>query len=153
MTAGDMNARRRIFRATTLTAALAMPAMLGGCVTALDYAESPDPSETARIAEIVRANAVYPRWEDFPTPLEDGPSADEAEAAVAQVRTIGVAQEAEAAALDWSIDDPGAFSAAITARVREVPVSADARRTQAEIEAFAARLRERGRAPPPIPRR
>ena len=46
-----------------------------------------------------------------------------------------------------------AVAAGVTARVRQAPVSIDALRTLAESEAFAAQLRERGRAPPPIPRR
>ena len=126
---------------------------LTGCVTALDVAESPDPAETARIAEIVRANAEYPRWQDFPQPGTDGPSPAEAQAAVAQVRAQGQALDAAVSVLDWTIDDPAAFAAGVTARVRQAPVSIDALRTLAEIEAFAAQLRERGRAPPPIPRR
>ena len=58
-----------------------------------------------------------------------------------------------AAALAGATGDPVAWAQAVQARVDAVPVAPVTQNTAAEIVEFARQTRERGRAPPPIPRR
>lgn len=150
MTGPEMNASA--WKKTGVPIAAAALVALGGCRTALDSAESADPAETARVAEIVNANRAYPRWERFPRTGGDGPTVEQVRAEVAALRADGAALQARIAAMP-PVDDPSGFEADVRARVEAVPVSPDARRTREEIEAFARGLRERARAPAPLPRR
>ena len=150
MTGPEMNASAP--KKTGVPIALAALAALGGCTTALDTAESGDPAETVRIAEIVNANRVYPRWEDFPAPGTDGPTVDQVRAEVGALRADGAALQARIAAMP-AVDDASCFEADVRARVDAVPVSPDAQRTREQIDSFARDLRDRARAPAPIPRR
>lgn len=150
MTGPEMNVRA--WKKTGLLivgAALVVP---GGCKTALDTAESADPAETVRIAEIVNANRVYPSWEDFPRRGTDGPTLDQVRSEVAALRADGAALQARIAAMP-AVDDATGFEADVRARVEAVPVSPDTQRTREQIDDFARGLRERARAPAPIPRR
>lgn len=150
MTGPEMNVRA--WKKTGLLivgAALVVP---GGCKTALDTAESADPAETVRIAEIVNANRVYPRWEDFPRRGTDGLTLDQVRSEVAALRADGAALQARIAAMP-AVDDATGFESDVRARVEAVPVSPDTQRTREQIDDFARGLRERARAPAPIPRR
>ncbi|HEV2082875.1 MAG TPA: hypothetical protein VGR32_10560 [Brevundimonas sp.] len=150
MTGPEMNASA--FKKTGVLVAGAAVVALGGCRTALDAAESADPAESARIAEIVNANRTFPRWEDFPRAGTDGPTIDQVRAEVGALRADGAALQARIAATP-PVDDPTGFEAEVRARVDAVPISPDTQRTREQIDAFARGLRERARAPAPIPRR
>ncbi|MES2834039.1 MAG: hypothetical protein V4707_04940 [Pseudomonadota bacterium] len=105
-----------------------------------------------RIAALVAENRDYPRWEDFPA-MSPAPEPVEVAARVNTLRVSGAGLEGEASRIEWTLSDSEAFAREIAARVAATPVSPDARATQADIDAFAQRLRDRGRAPPPVPRR
>ncbi|HEX8660541.1 MAG TPA: hypothetical protein VF686_01655, partial [Brevundimonas sp.] len=78
-------------------------------------------------------------------------------AIAAQVNTLRVTNSrlaGEVARIDWqTTGDPAAYAAEVQARVNAVPVAPVTAETQAEMDAFIARTRERGRAPPPVDRR
>ncbi len=65
----------------------------------------------------------------------------------------GGALGGEVARIDWTLGDAETLAAETRAQVGAVPVSPDAARTEAEIDAFAQSLRDRAKAPPPIDRR
>lgn len=150
MTGPEMNASA--VKKTGLLMAGAALLTVGGCRTALDVAESADPAESARIAEIVNANRVYPKWEDFPKRGTDGPTVDQVRSEVAGLRADAAALQGQVAAMP-AIDDVAALETDVRARVEAVPVSPDTQRTREQLDAFARDLRERARAPAPIPRR
>ncbi len=151
MTGPEMNART--WKKTVSGAGFVVLATLGGCQTALDVAESPDPGDTVRIAEVVNANRVYPRWEDFPGAGTDRISPTQVRGEVGALKAGADELEIQVAAIDWTGLDAGAITAGVRARVAAVPVSPDAARTRTEVEAFALTLRERARAPAPVHRR
>ncbi len=138
-------------------AALCAVVGVGLSVTACGTAFSPRTDETSpvapRVQALVDANREYPRWEDFPRQS----AVIEPRALAAQVNTLrvsGGALAGEVARLQWTeTGDPNAYAAETRARVNAVPVSPVTAETLAEIEAFARRTRDRGRAPPPIDRR
>jgi hypothetical protein len=152
MTAPDMNAPIRKF-AAALTAAAAA-AGLTACVGAFEPRTDARSPVAARVEALVAANRAYPRWADFPKALEPQP---EPAVIAARVATLGATggELAEAAArIEWlTTEDPAAFAQAVQARVAAVEVAPVTAETAAEIEEFARRTRERGRAPPPVPRR
>lgn len=150
MTGPEMNART--WKKTVSGAGFAVLATLGGCQTALDVAESPDPGDTVRIAEVVNANRVYPRWEDFPRAGTDGVSPAQVRAEVGALKSGAAELETRVAAIDWTGLDAGVITADVRARLSGVPVSPDAARTREDVEAFARDLRERARPPAPINR-
>lgn len=150
MTGPEMNASA--VKKTGLLMAGAALLAVGGCRTALDTAESADPAESARIAEIVNANRGYPRWEDFPKRGTDGPTVDQVRTEVASLRADAAALQGQVAAMP-AIDDMAGLESDVRARVEAVPISLDTQRTREQLDAFARDLRERARAPAPIPRR
>jgi len=150
MTGPEMNASA--VKKTGLLVAGAALLAVGGCRTALDVAESADPAESARIAEIVNANRVYPEWEDFPKRGIDGPTVDQVRTEVAGLRADAAALQGQVAAMP-AIDDVAGLETDVRARVEAVPISPDTQRTREQLDAFARDLRERARAPAPIPRR
>jgi hypothetical protein len=151
MTGPEMNARAMKKTGGPVVAAALIA--LGGCTTALDVAESADPEESARIAQIVELNRAYPRWEDFPQTGTDAPSVDQIRADVGALRSDAAALNAQTAAMPTLMSDPTAFEAGVRERVMSVPISPDTQRTREQIDAFAQDLRDRARAPAPIPRR
>jgi len=72
---------------------------------------------------------------------------------VDRLQAQGSALAQEAARIEWTMTDAEAEAAAVRAQVGAVPISPDAARTQADIEAFAQELRDRAKAPPPVDRR
>lgn len=146
-----MNALIRKF--ATLAAALCGTAGLTACAGAFDATTDADSPVAPRVQALVDANRGYPRWADFPR--AEAPPAPQAVAA--QVNTLKVSAGAlagEVSRIQWTLpEDPEAFAAETRARVGSVPVAPATAETQAEIEAFERRARERGRAPPPIDRR
>ena len=105
-----------------------------------------------RIAALVAENRDYPRWADFPTSTA-APAPMEVAARVSTLRVSGAGLEGEAARIAWTLSDSEAFARDIAARVAATPIAPETRATQADIDAFAQQLRDRGRAPPPVPRR
>lgn len=147
-----MNAPIRKF-AAALTAAAAT-AGLGACAGAFDPGTDASSPVAPRVEALVAANREYPRWADFPKSLEPQPAPSVIAARVATLGTAGGELEAAARRIEWlSNEDPAAFAAAVQARVESVEVAPVTAETAAEIEEFARRTRERGRAPPPVDRR
>lgn len=134
------------FTRNVIAAALAMTAL-----TACAVSEAP-PVEP-RVQAMIDANRAYPRWENFPAAPVDVP---EPVQIAGQVNALAIgrsALESEVARIEWTLADAEGWARAVTDRVNAVPVSPDAIRTREEIDAFARSLRDRGRAPPPVPRR
>lgn len=137
--------------------AVAVCGGLSACATAPKTALKADTADaapmTAEINALVEANRRYPRWADFPA----APTALPADAEIAgQVAGLGVEADdlaRERAALVWTLNDPAGFADAVSARVDSTQIAPVTRLTREMLDAFAADLRERGRAPPPIPRR
>lgn len=147
-----MNASIRKFAA--LLAIAGSAAALSACGGAFDPATDPDSPAAARVEALVAANREYPRWEDFPRRTEPLPAPQQIAARVEALEGASGELAAAAARIEWqTTGDAAAYAAAARARVEAVGVDPVTAETAAEIEAFARRARERGRAPPPIPRR
>lgn len=135
------------------TALASAPLALAVASCALTPRTDPVSPIAPRVQELVDANRHYPRWENFPKASTDLP--DPAQIAL-QARTLegqGGTLHSEVARIDWTLGDAEAMAAETRAQVGAVPVSPDAARTEAEIDAFAQALRDRAKAPPPIDRR
>ncbi len=148
MTATDMKAPDLIF--PTLILAVAG---LGGCAAGFSPATDAASPLAPRVEALVAENREYPRWADFPRHAPDGLTP----AAVAE-RAGGLRAEsgalAEAVArIDWTLADPAGFEAETRERLRAGLPPPIVVMTPEEIEALGRRLRDRGRAPPPIRRR
>lgn len=152
MTAPDMNAPIGKFAAAL--AAAAATAGLGGCVGAFDPATDPTSPVAPRVQALVDANREYPRWEDFPRSPETAPEPAVIAQRVAGLEATGGELAAAAARIEWlTTGDAASFAEDVRERVSAVQVAPVTAETAAEIEEFARRTRERGRAPPPIARR
>ncbi|HYC98327.1 hypothetical protein [Brevundimonas sp.] len=152
MTAPDMNAPIRKF-AAVLTAAVAT-AGLTACVGAFNPETDPTSAVAPRVQALVDAHREYPRWADFPKSLQPEPEPAVLAARVGALNASRGSLADEVARIEWTLtEDPAAFAAATQARVEAVQVAPVTQETAAEIEEFARRTRERGRAPPPVPRR
>lgn len=135
-------------------AAAAATAGLGGCVGAFDPATDPTSPVAPRVQALVDANREYPRWEDFPRSSEPEPEPAVIAGRVAGLQTTGGELAEAAARIEWlTSGDADAFAEGVRDRVAAVQVAPVTAETAAEIEEFARRTRERGRAPPPIARR
>lgn len=147
-----MNAPIRKF-AAALTA-VAVTAGLTACAGAFDPRTDATSPVAPQVEALVAANRGYPRWADFPKALEPQPEPAVIAARVATLGTTGDELAEAAARIEWlSSGDPAAFAEAVQARVNAVEVAPVTAETAAEIEEFARRARERGRAPPPVDRR
>lgn len=104
------------------------------------------------IQELVDANRRYPRWEDFPATPVGVPTSQAISTQVASLQGESTALAQQTAAIDWTLEDPGGFAQAVRSRVEASRPSASTVQTQADVEAFAQRLRARAVAPPPIDR-
>lgn len=137
---------------TRRAALLFATAGLTGCVGSFDPVTDATSPVAPRVQALVDANRTYPRWENFPTSPRDLPAPVEVAARVNTLRATGGALAGEAARIEWTLGDPVAFEAEVNSRIdasRMAPVTA---RTAAEVEAYAAALRARAKAPPPIDR-
>lgn len=143
-----MNASR-LKKMTAALAGLGLSACAGSFVAETD-AQSPI---APRVQQIVDANRVYPRWENFPATPTDLPQPMELASRVNTLKVSGAALDGEASRLEWMLSDPADFAAQVNARIDATPVSPESAKTLEEIEAFAERLRQRSTAPPPVPRR
>ena len=139
--------------AAALAAAVASAA-LTACVGAFNPRTDPTSPVATRVQALVDANREYPRWADFPKSFEPEPEPAAIAARVDTLRVSGGTLADDVSRIEWTLnEDPAAFAAATQARVDAVQVAPVTQDTAAEIEEFARSLRERGRAPPPIPRR
>ena len=100
-----------------------------------------------RVQALVDANKTYPKWEDFPSAPADLPATVAVAQSVNTLRITGGALNGEVGRLEWSLQDPAAFEREMAARVAASQPAPATLQTQAEIEAFAQRLRDRARAP------
>lgn len=132
--------------------AAAVLAGLGACAGAFDPHTDPTSPVAPRVQALVDANSAYPRWEDFPRAAEAQPQLAEATGRVGALHATSADLAAATARIDWQEGDPDAFAAEVNRRIDAQAVAPVTAETQAEIEAFAARARERGTAPPPIDR-
>lgn len=130
--------------AAALAVALGLSACAGGVAA---------PEAEARIQAHVDANRRYPRWADFPMEPTALPTADAVAGRISALDGRAVTLARQQAAIAWTLDDAQSFADRVAAQIAAAPVSPDVVRTRAEIDAYAEALRERGRAPPPIPRR
>ena len=147
-----MNAPIRKF-AAALSVVVATTA-LTACVGAFDPETDPTSPVAPRVQALVDANREYPRWADFPKSPEPEPAPALIAARVATLETTGGELAAAAARIEWlSTGDATAFAESVRDRVAAVQVAPVTEQTAAEIEEFARRTRERGRAPPPVDRR
>ena len=135
-----------------MAALLVAGAVLGGCAGAFEADRSDSPI-AAQVQSLVDANRVYPRWADFPKTSTDTPAPAEVATRVAALGAADSRLQGEVARIEWRLGDPAVFESDVRARLTAVQISPATQQTEAEIEAWAAGLRERGKAPPPIPRR
>lgn len=135
-----------------MAALLAVGALLGGCAGAFE-ADSSDSPIAGQVQTLVDANRTYPRWADFPKASTDTPAPAEIATRVAALGAADSRLQGEVAQIEWRLGDPAVFESDVRARLAAVQISPATQQTEAEIEAWAARLRELGKAPPPIPRR
>ncbi|WP_200932968.1 hypothetical protein [Brevundimonas sp. Leaf168] len=136
-----------------LIAAAAIATPLSGCVGASASKTKAVSPLAPRIQELVDANRRYPRWEDFPAAPTDLPPVTQVASNVQRLQGDSATLTSEIARIDWTLGDAEALAAETRAAVNAIPVSPDAVRTQADIEAFAQSLRDRAKAPPPLDRR
>ena len=131
---------------------LAVGGLLGGCAGAFEADVGNSPI-AAQVQTQVDSNRTYPRWADFPKTATDTPTSAQVATRVAALNAADARLDGEVARLQWRLGDPATFESDVRARLAAVTVAPATQQTEAEIEAWAARLRERGKAPPPIPRR
>lgn len=127
-------------------------AALGGCAGAFDPQTDEASPLAPRIQALVDANREYPRWEDFPRVTEPLPQPVEVAARVGALRGAGTDVASEAARIDWQLGDPAEFAADVNRRIDAQPVDPVSAQTQAELEEFARRARQRATPPPPVDR-
>ena len=123
-----------------------------GCTTALDRSQAAVGPMSERVDALVAANRTYPRWADFPAAPADLPTSQVLAERVSDLQGSSLRLAGETSTIDWTLGDPETLAAETRRAVGAVPASPDAIRTEAEVEAFARRLRERAKAPPPIDR-
>ena len=136
-----------------LIAAAVIATPMSGCVGASASKTEAVSPLAPRIQELVDANRRYPRWEDFPAAPTGLPPVTQVASNVQRLQGDSATLTSEIARIDWTLGDAEALAAETRAAVNAVPVSPDAVRTQADIEAFAQSLRDRAKAPPPLDRR
>ncbi len=120
---------------------------LSGCAGAFEATTDPSSAIGPRVQALVEANRTYPAWQDFPSAPVGLPSAIEVAQSVNTLRVTGGALNGEVGRLEWSLQDPAAFEREMAARAASARPGPATLQTQAEIEAFAQRLRDRARAP------
>jgi len=147
-----MNAPIR--KSAAVMSAIVASGGLTACVGSFDPVTDASSPVAPQVQTLVDANREYPVWADFPKSSQPLPEPVVIAAEVNTLRVTSGALAGEVSRIDWQItDDPAEFAAEVQARIDAVPVAPVTRETQAEIEAFVQRTRERGRAPPPVDRR
>lgn len=153
MTGPEMNVRvlKKMSRPILIATAVASSGLLASCAGAFDPAVDTSSPVAPRVLALVEANRTYPRWEDFPK-AEAPPEPVQVAARVNTLRATGGALAGEIERLEWTLGDPAAFERDVAARVDATEASAASVETSEAIDARAAALRERAKAPPPIDR-
>lgn len=135
-----------------VASALASACLMAGCAGMADTGQAADNLEPG-IAGLVDANRSYPQWSAFPAAPTDIPGDAVVAARVSTLRVSAGALSGEVARIQWLVSNAESYEADIRSRVRSAPVAVDTAATREEIETFQQRLRDRGRAPPPVDRR
>lgn len=123
--------------------------LASGCAGAFDPAVDASSPVAPRVVALVEANRTFPRWENFPK-AEAPPEPVHVAARVNTLRATGGALAGEVERLEWTLGDPAAYEREVAARINATQASPEAIQTTADIEARAAALRDRAKAPPPI---
>lgn len=125
-----------------------------GALSACAFNPPTDPASplAKKIDSTVTASNSYPRWQDFPAAPVNLPDAAYVRGAVTGLETSQSALNAQVAAIDWQLGDADQYVRAVRERLAADGVEIPTANTPAEIEAFAASLRARAKAPPPIDR-
>ncbi|WP_406851551.1 hypothetical protein WEU32_08110 [Brevundimonas sp. BH3] len=125
---------------------------VGLSACAFDPPADPASPLATRIDSLVSANRDYPRWQDFPDAPVNVPDAASVRVAVSSLEASQGELGREVAAIDWELGDTEQFVTSIRQRLNADNVEIPTADTPAQIEAFAASLRERAKAPPPVDR-
>lgn len=124
----------------------------GGCASAFDPTTDQTSPVAPRVQALVDANRTYPRWENFPRSTEPLPEPVEIAGRVSGLRTASTDLAAATARIEWQEGDPAEFARDVNSRIDAQAIASVTAETQAELDAFAARTRARGTAPPPVDR-
>lgn len=127
-------------------------AATGGCVAIPDPGAGASPAVAPRVEALVNANRTYPRWVDFPAASERLPEPVEVADRVGGLRGRSDSLAAETARIEWTTQDPVAFTAEVNRRLDAEAMAPITAGTGADVEAFAEQTRQRGAAPPPVDR-
>lgn len=152
MTVPEMNAQRTK-KWTVVGLGTVLAAGVVGCAVPDRVADPEVAPLSPRIVALVDDNRRYPEWRNFPRQGTPPPDAAAVSARVAALDTASAATAVDVAALDWTLADPEGFARRIAEDIASRPLAPATLQTREEVEAFAQSLRDRGRAPPPIPRR
>jgi hypothetical protein len=151
MTGVEMNVF--LSKKTILPAMTGLLLLTGGCVGSFDPETDATSPLAPRIQELVESHREYPRWADFPAAPTDLPQPAQVAANVQALNADSGALAGQVAKIDWTLDsDPTAFIESIRQRFDPVKMAPIGAQTPEEVEAFAAALRRRAAAPPPIDR-
>lgn len=131
-------------------AAVALCAGLSAC--AFDPPADPASPLATRIDSLVAEKRDYPRWQDFPAAPVNVPDAATVRTAVTGLEASQGVLNSEVAAIDWELGDAEQFVTTIRQRLAADNVEIPTADTPAQIEALAASLRARAKAPPPVDR-
>jgi len=125
---------------------------VGLSACAFDPPADPASPLATRIDSLVSANRDYPRWQDFPDAPVNVPDAASVRVAASGLEASQGELGREVAAIDWELGDTEQFVTSIRQRLNADNVEIPTADTPAQIEAFAASLRERAKSPPPVDR-
>ena len=137
-----------------MTAATLLTGGLSACAGLFDPATDATSPVAPRVQALVDAHREYPRWADFPKVVEPLPAPVAIAARVNTLRVTGGSLAGEVSRIDWpTAGEPEVVADDGRARVEATPGAPVTAQTQAEMDEFVRRTRERGRAPPPVDRR
>ena len=147
----NVHALKKMSRPIMIATSVVAASLLSSCAGAFDPAVDASSPVAPRVLALVEANRTFPRWQDFPK-AEAPPEPVQVAARVNTLRATGGALAGEVERLQWTLGDPAAFEREVAARINASQPSPESIQTTADIEARAAALRERAKAPPPIDR-
>ena len=143
---------RRLYSSSLIAlAAVTASLSLGGCLAHDPFAPPPDPQSAAaqQVNEATARNMPYPRWSEFPAAPTEVPTAEDFRMRVVSTEEAEAILKAEAADLNWTLDDTDGWATATRGLV-DMPLAQPAPADQAaETEAWAAAARAQA-VPPPV---